>query len=290
MPKKPEWLKIRLRHDENYDHVEGVLSKYSLNTVCHEAACPNRMECYSKRTATFMILGRTCTRNCRFCNVTPGSPDPVDPLEPEHVARAVRDLELRHVVITSVTRDDLPGGGSSHFAEVIRAVRSFNPGTTIEVLIPDFGGDEESLYRVVDAKPEILNHNIETVPRLYQDLRPQADYRRSLKLLVRVKGRDPEVKTKSGIMVGVGETFEEVVLSLRDLREAGCEFLTIGQYLAPSGEHYPVKEYIHPEIFEQYRSEALSLGFEEVASKPLVRSSYHASDMYESSNVPESLT
>jgi lipoic acid synthetase len=240
------------------------------------------MECYSSRTATFMILGSVCTRNCRFCNVNAGEPEPVDPEEPAHIAGAVRDMGLKHVVITSVTRDDLGDGGAGHFAAVVEAVRERNPGVTIEVLIPDFQGEPESLKTVVDSLPEIINHNIETVPRLYPDLRPRADYFRSLDLLKRVRKMDSTLKTKSGIMVGAGESYEEVVSVLHDLRGVYCDYLTIGQYLSPSKEHHPVMEWITPETFDGYRKKALSMGFKGVASSPLVRSSYHAADMLES--------
>jgi len=258
--------------------IEETLRGLNLHTVCEQAGCPNLGECYCSKTATFMILGNQCTRNCTFCQVSKGEPQPVDALEPDHVAQAVRQLELKHVVVTSVTRDDLPDGGANHFARVIYAVREACPGTTVEVLIPDFQGDVDALQTVIDAKPTVINHNIETVQRLYPEVRPMADYRRSLALLERIKAISPGIRTKSGIMVGLGETVSEVMECLRDLRAAQCEFLTIGQYLAPSARHHPVVEYIHPDVFMKLKQEAEALGFVHVASGPFVRSSYHAGE------------
>jgi Lipoate synthase len=223
-----------------------------------------------------MILGKTCTRNCTFCNISKGKAGAVDPAEPDQIARAVKELGLKHAVITSVTRDDLDDGGAHHFVQVIQAIKRANPGVTVEVLIPDFAGNFESLLEVVRAKPEIINHNIETVPRLYPEVRPLADFQRSLNLLQNVKQADSSIYTKSGIMVGLGEESGEVVAILKDLKKTGCDFLTIGQYLAPSQAHHPVVEYVHPDIFENYRREALNIGFKYVASGPFVRSSYHA--------------
>lgn len=277
--RKPDWLRIDLNKGRSLNYVKEILSRFSLNTVCEEANCPNRMECFSKKTATFMILGSQCTRNCRFCNVTHGAPQPVDPEEPDKVAKAAAELELKHVVVTSVTRDDLPDGGARHFSRVIKAIKSLSSDTVVEVLIPDFRGSFAALETVVKAKPEVLNHNIETVPRLYPEVRPAAIYERSLELLSRVKSIDGSMLTKSGIMVGLGEKEEEVFRVFNDLRSAGCDFLTIGQYLAPSAGHYPVAEYISPEIFKMYKEKALSLGFSFVASAPLVRSSYNAAEM-----------
>ena len=277
--RKPDWLRIDLNKGRSLNYVKEILSRFSLNTVCEEANCPNRMECFSKKTATFMILGSQCTRNCRFCNVTHGTPQPVDPEEPDKVAKAAAELELKHVVVTSVTRDDLPDGGARHFSRVIKAIKSLSSDTVVEVLIPDFRGSFAALETVVKAKPEVLNHNIETVPRLYPEVRPAAIYERSLELLSRVKSIDGSMLTKSGIMVGLGEKEEEVLRVFNDLRSAGCDFLTIGQYLAPSTGHYPVAEYISPEIFKMYKEKALSLGFSFVASAPLVRSSYNAAEM-----------
>ena len=277
--RKPDWLRIDLNKGRSLNYVKEILSSFSLNTVCEEANCPNRMECFSKKTATFMILGSQCTRNCRFCNVTHGTPQPVDPEEPDKVAKAAAELELKHVVVTSVTRDDLPDGGARHFSRVIKAIKSLSSDTVVEVLIPDFRGSFAALETVVKAKPEVLNHNIETVPRLYPEVRPAAIYERSLELLSRVKSIDGSMLTKSGIMVGLGEKEEEVFRVFNDLRSAGCDFLTIGQCLAPSAGHYPVAEYISPEIFKMYKEKALSLGFSFVASAPLVRSSYNAAEM-----------
>ncbi|WP_053956057.1 lipoyl synthase [Inediibacterium massiliense] len=276
--RKPQWLRINLSQGRNLDDVENLLKKYSLNTVCREANCPNRMECFSKKTATFMILGKECSRNCKFCNVSHGELEEVDENEPENVANAALDLKLKHVVITSVTRDDLVDGGAGHFAKVIKTIKSNDPKIIVEVLIPDFKGDDEALSKVVKAKPEIINHNVETVPRLYEKVRPMAIYERSLQLLKNVKMMDNNIFTKSGIMVGLGEREEEVIEVFKDLRKAGCDFLTIGQYLPPSKKHYPLVEYIHPEIFEKYKEEALQLGFCFVASGPFVRSSYHAAE------------
>jgi lipoic acid synthetase len=239
------------------------------------------MECFASRTATFMVLGSVCTRNCRFCNVSPGTPEPVDAEEPVRLARAARELGLRHVVVTSVTRDDLPDGGAGHFAAVIRELRTRLPEASIEVLIPDFQGDPDALATVIEAGPEVINHNVETVPRLYSRVRPQADYRRSLELLKRAADCGRPMAVKTGLMLGLGETREEVLELFDDLRRAGCDFLTIGQYLAPSSEHYPVAEYVKPEVFDDYRKEAEKRGFRHVASAPFVRSSYKAAEALE---------
>jgi len=276
--RKPDWLRLKIRSGESMNYVQEILEKNHLNTVCEEANCPNRMECFSSRTATFMILGSRCTRNCTFCDVRSGKPDMVDPDEPIHIANAVSALGLHYVVVTSVTRDDLPDGGSQHFAKVIHAIHGNTPEADVEVLIPDFKGDTAALQTVIDAGPVIINHNIETVPRLYSEVRPQAVYLRSLELLQKVK-KLSSLYSKSGLMVGLGETYEEVIQSLHDLREVECDFLTIGQYLAPSKKHHPVVEYIHPDIFAQYKEEALKMGFRGVASGPLVRSSYKAHEM-----------
>ncbi len=276
--RKPEWLRMKIRGGDNLNYVQEILQKNHLNTVCEEANCPNRMECFSNRTATFIILGSRCTRNCTFCDIATGHPDAVDPEEPIHVAEAVKSLGLTYVVITSVTRDDLPDGGSEHFACVLRSIHKSSPGADIEVLIPDFKGDTKALQTVIDAGPVIINHNIETVPRLYKEVRPQAVYRRSLELLKKVKELSG-LYSKSGMMVGLGETYDEVIASLHDLRSVDCDFLTIGQYLAPSKEHHSVVEYVHPDIFAKYKEEALKMGFKGVASAPLVRSSYKAHEM-----------
>jgi lipoic acid synthetase len=276
MSKKPEWLKVRFKLNDEYKFVEKQLKELGLNTVCEEANCPNRFECFSKKTATFMILGRNCTRNCTYCNVMRNDPDTVDKDEPLHIAKACKSLGLKHAVITSVTRDDLPDGGALHFANVIREIRNANTKTIIEVLIPDFKGNLESLVTVMDAVPDIINHNIETIERLYTTVRPMADYKRSLELLQRIKEYNKKIHTKSGIMVGLGESYEEVLKAFKDLRNHNCDFLTVGQYLAPSKKHHPVMEYIKPEIFKKYEKDAYNLGFKYVASAPLVRSSYQA--------------
>lgn len=277
--RKPKWLRIDLNKGRSLDYVKDILIKHSLNTVCEEANCPNRMECFSKQTATFMILGSQCTRDCKFCNVSNGQQQDVDSKEPQNVAKAVLELGLKHVVITSVTRDDLPDGGAQHFAEVIKAIRACDRHIVIEVLIPDFQGESKALETVVKARPDIINHNIETVPRLYNEVRSKAIYERSLQLLKDVKFLDNSIRTKSGIMVGLGEKHNEVIQVMQDLRDAGCEFLTIGQYLAPSSKHYPVADYITPTEFETYESEGHEMGFSFVASAPLVRSSYNAAEM-----------
>ncbi len=278
--RKPEWLKIKLNQGRSLDYVKDILNRFSLNTVCEEANCPNRMECFSKKTATFMILGSECSRSCRFCNVSHGQLEKVSREEPENVANAVIELGLKHVVITSVTRDDLADGGAGHFAKVIKSIKSRDEKIVVEVLIPDFQGDEEALKKVVDAKPEIINHNIETVSRLYDEIRPEAIYERSLKLIKNVKLMDGNIFTKSGIMVGLGEDEDEIIEVLKDLREVGCDYLTIGQYLAPSKKHQSVIEYIHPTTFKMYKDKALKLGFGFVASDPFVRSSYNAAEMF----------
>jgi lipoic acid synthetase len=275
---KPDWLKVKVQDGSSQRSVERLIRRLSLHTVCEEAHCPNRMECFSRKTATFMILGRICSRNCTFCNVTGGLPEAVDLEEPEHVARAVRELGLAYAVITSVTRDDLPDGGAGHFAAVILAVKALNPDVKIEVLIPDFLGDPWALKKVMEAGPLVINHNIETVPRLYPTVRPMADYVRSLALLQKVKELDDRVRSKSGMMVGLGEEKQEVIGVLQDLRGVGCDQVTLGQYLAPTLKHHPVVEYVPPSVFEEYRELALSLGFRQVASGPLVRSSYRADD------------
>ncbi|MDF3000695.1 MAG: lipoyl synthase [Bacillota bacterium] len=278
--KKPDWLKIRVSYSPKINEVSEMLKALNLHTVCQEANCPNAMECFGKRTATFMILGRECTRQCTFCNVSKGHPMTVDDGEPARVAQAAAELELKHVVVTSVTRDDLPDGGAGHFARVIEEVKKTSPATAIEVLIPDFEGDKEALAAVAAAKPQVINHNIETVKRLYPSVRPIADYDRSLELIKRVKELDPSIYSKSGLMVGLGETPDEVEELLKDLRKSDCDIVTIGQYLAPSELHHPVVEYVTPEQFEKYKKLAEGMGFRHVASSPLVRSSYHAGEAF----------
>lgn len=279
--RKPEWLRVKKSDIGKLKHVNRMIDTMGLNTVCKEANCPNRLECYAKKTATFMILGSVCTRNCKFCNVTGGEPQRLDPDEPRRVAEAVIKLDLRHAVITSVTRDDLEDGGAEQFAKVIRAIKEQDDSIIVEVLIPDFQGNEDALKTVLDAKPDILNHNIEIVPNMYEAMRPEANYKQSLEVLKRTKAYDPTIYTKSGIMVGVGETQEEVVALFKDLVDYNCDFLTIGQYLQPSEEHFPMKEYIHPDVFDYYKDQALKAGLKFVASAPLVRSSYNAAEFFE---------
>lgn len=279
--RKPDWLKVKVRSGQGRERVEEILGRLSLHTVCEEANCPNLMECFCRKTATFMILGKVCTRNCTFCNVIKGNTENVDHGEPLHIAEAVRELELKHVVITSVTRDDLPDGGAGHFARVIGEIKQMDSNVTVEVLIPDFNGDKSALSKVVEAGPEIINHNVETVHRLYPEVRPMASYQRSLELLNNIKQMNDGILTKSGIMVGLGEKKEEVIEVFEDLRSSGCSILTVGQYIAPSKKHHPVVEYIHPDIFEEYKRIGLEMGFRFVASAPLVRSSYHAGKVFE---------
>lgn len=277
MKEKPDWLKKKLNADRSrLSEIKVMLRSLRLNTVCEEAKCPNIGECFASRTATFMILGNVCTRNCRFCAVSKGIPGSPDPKEPENISRAVHVLKLRHAVITSVTRDDLDDGGASQFVDVVRELRKNCPDTTIELLIPDLNGNWKALERIVREHPDVLNHNVETVPSLYVSVRPGATYERSIGLLRRVKEIDSSIITKSGIMVGLGEDEDEVKSVIEDLIGAGCSMLTIGQYLQPSHKHLPVVEYITPEQFESYRIFALERGFSFVASGPLVRSSYHA--------------
>ena len=278
MARKPEWLRIRSGSSSNQDDVFELLQSLDLNTVCKEANCPNYMECFSRKTATFMILGTACTRNCGFCNVRHEKPLPIESDEPERIAQAVKELGMRYIVITSVTRDDLPDGGAGHFASVVRSIRKMNPDTKIEVLIPDFQGSIDALKMVTDSSPDVISHNMETVRALYPQVRPQAQYRRSLELLGNIKQLNPDIHSKSGIMLGLGEMAEQVYELFDDLREVGCEFLTIGQYLAPSAKHFPVYEYIEPRCFDEYGEIAKEKGFLFVASAPLVRSSYHADE------------
>ena len=272
--RKPEWLQKKI-NPAAHAEMERLLGDHRLHTVCQEAICPNISECFRNRQATFLILGKSCTRLCSFCNVTKETPLPADPQEPARVAQAVVRLGLSHVVITSPTRDDLPDGGAGLYAATVAAIREASPDTRIELLIPDFLGDRASIATVVAARPDILGHNVETAPRLYH-IRCGADYRRSLAVLETVRELDPQLKTKSGIMVGLGETEGEVLAVFADLRRAGCAYLSVGQYLAPSKRHYPVQEFIRPERFDFYRDKALGLGFEHVESGPYVRSSYHA--------------
>lgn len=281
MKRKPEWIRAKLYSANRGMEVEKLLKKLNLNTVCTEAKCPNIGECYNRKTATFMILGQVCTRNCKFCNVTKGQTQPIDLSEPENIAKAVQELGLRHVVITSVTRDDLADNGASHFANVITQIKQLNKNTIVEVLIPDFNGNVDDLKTVIYAKPDIINHNIETVSRLYSTIRPMAEYERSLQLLRNVKKYSEGILSKSGIMVGLSEKEDEVIQVMQDLRLVDCDIMTIGQYLAPSLNHYPVYEYIEPKIFDKYKDIGLEKGFKYVASGPLVRSSYFADKAFE---------
>ncbi len=279
--RKPAWLKRRLPTGEAFHQVQELIDSGRLHTVCQEAKCPNIWECFSHRTATFLIMGGRCTRNCGFCAVAAGPPEPLDPGEPARVAEAAARMGLSYVVVTSVTRDDLADGGAAHFAAVIREIRHAIPEAEIEVLIPDFQGEEEALAAVLAARPNVLNHNVETVPRLYPRVRPQADYRRSLDLLRRAGEMSPGIPTKSGLMLGLGESSEEIRQTLHDLVAVGCRILTLGQYLRPSPQHLPVAAYVTPAEFEQWRRAALGMGFSEVASGPFVRSSYHAKESFE---------
>lgn len=272
--KRPEWLKVRLPSGKNYKDVYELMRKSKLNTVCEEAKCPNIAECWNRRTATFMILGDTCTRSCGFCNVKLGIPNELDLDEPRRVAESVEALKLNHVVITSVNRDELKDGGASIFSETVRLIRERMPNTTIEILIPDFKGEEHAFEIIMKNKPDILNHNLETVKRLYHAVRPQAKYERSLNVIKWFKERG--LKTKSGIMVGIGETKEEVIELMNDLYNSGCDILTIGQYLQPTKNHLPVHRYVTLDEFKFYKEYGLKLGFKAVESSPLVRSSYHA--------------
>jgi lipoic acid synthetase len=273
---KPEWLKVRAPGSPSYTRLKGLMRELSLNTVCEEAQCPNIGECWNHGTATFMILGDVCTRACAYCAVSHGRPAEVDTAEPVRVANAIRTLDLTYVVITSVDRDDLQDGGASIFAETIRETRTRLAQCRIEVLIPDFQGNEVALHSVLDARPDVLNHNTETVPRLYRMARSGGRYARTLELLDRSRRYAPDIPTKTGLMVGLGEERDEIIATLKDLRGVGCEILTIGQYLRPSSEHAPMVRYYHPDEFQDLKDVALELGFVRVESGPLVRSSYHA--------------
>ncbi len=275
-PRKPRWLKARFPAGERFSEIKSLLREQELHTVCEEARCPNIGECFNAGTATFMILGDICTRACGFCDVTSGKPMGLDLLEPYRLTQAVERLGLDYVVITSVNRDDLPDGGADVFAACIRAIGHRLPGTQVEVLIPDFEGNRDALATVVEAGPVVLNHNTETVPRLYARVRPKARYERSLELIRRVKQIDPEMTTKSGIMVGLGETMDEVRAVLDDLREHGCDLLTVGQYLRPSLKHLPIERFWRPDEFAEIADYAHAIGFRHAESGPLVRSSYHA--------------
>lgn len=282
MQRKPDWLRVRLSDTKKYNSVNDVIKAHQLNTVCEGANCPNRLNCYSQRTATFLILGEQCTRNCRFCNIEKGDLPHPDLTEPKRVALGVKDLNLAHAVITSVTRDDLPDGGAEIFAATVREIRTHAQDTIVELLIPDMQGNRAALDTIMATGPEVLNHNIETVPRLYEAVRPEADYQQSLDVLKYVKAHYPSTITKSGLMLGLGETMDEVKGVMRDLIEAGVDFLTIGQYLQPSKDHVDLVAYIEPKDFDALGDYAKSIGFKGVASAPLVRSSFFAKELYES--------
>lgn len=285
--RKPEWLKIRLNTNENYQELKKMMRSKTLHTVCEEARCPNIFECWANRTATFMILGDICTRACRFCAVKTGLPTELDWQEPECVAEAVEQMGVRYAVVTSVARDDLKDGGAAIFAATIKAIRKRNPFTSVEVLIPDFMGNWDALKVVMDAKPDVLNHNIETVRRRSDRVRSKAKYDRSLELLKRAKEMQPQIPTKSSIMVGVGETFDEVVEAMQDLRAHDVDIVTIGQYLQPTKKHLKIDRYYTPDEFKQLREIGLSMGFSHVESGPLVRSSYHAHEQMASAQKKE---
>lgn len=272
--RKPEWLKIKLPKGFKTSQVVGLLNEKHLHTICSSGMCPNRGECWGNGTATFMIGGNVCTRSCKFCNVATGRPLPLDKKEIADIVESVKSLELKHIVITSVDRDDLPDLGARHWADMIRALKKECPGVTMEVLIPDFQGRPELVKMVVDEKPDVISHNLETVRRLTPDVRCHATYDTSLKVIRLIA--ESGIRSKSGIMLGLGETPEEIYQTMDDLREAGCEVMTIGQYLQPTAQHYPVQDYIHPDVFEQYRQEGLRRGFRHMESAPMVRSSYHA--------------
>lgn len=279
--RKPDWLKVRFSAGPNFARIDRYHRQQGLNSVCRSAACPNQGECWSKGTATFMILGDICSRTCRFCNVSHDTPLPVDPQEPVRVAKAIAELKLKHAVITSVTRDDLPDGGASHFAALTCEIKKQAPECRIELLIPDLQGNQQALKTILEAEPLILGHNLETVPRLYPQVRQGAEYQRSLTLLAQVKELAPQIVSKSGLMLGMGEKRDEVIQTLKDLRQVHCQVLTIGQYLTPTKEHFPVERYIPPEEFDELKQQAETLGFDHVEAGPLVRSSYHAEEQFD---------
>jgi len=281
--RKPRWLRKPLPSGSDYENLRALISGSSVHTVCQEAKCPNIWECFSQKSATFLIMGDRCTRNCRFCAIPHGPAEPPDPGEPARVAEAAQEMGLKYVVITSVTRDDLPDGGAGLFAKTVMEIHKRIPDAGIEVLIPDFGGSREALMTVVGTRPVVINHNIETVPRLYPSVRPQAIYGRSLELLKRSSRYDSRIPVKSGLMLGLGETHAEIEKALCDLLEAGCSILTLGQYLQPTKDHLQVERFVHPGEFENWRETALKMGFSGVASGPLVRSSFHAKELYQDS-------
>lgn len=280
-PRKPDWLKVRFPAGPNYARIDRMHREQGLHSVCRSAACPNQGECWEQGTATFMILGNHCTRDCRFCNVAHEAPLPVDPQEARRVAEAITELQLKHAVITSVTRDDLDDGGAEQFAAVTKAIHEHSPECRVELLIPDLQGNQAALETILEACPQILGHNLETVPRLYSEARCGANYQRSLALLANAKNFAPEIPTKSGLMLGMGETIQEVVTVMDDLCKVGCDMLTLGQYLQPTRHHLPVVRYLEPDEFSQLREAGLKAGFGHVEAGPLVRSSYHAAEQFE---------
>jgi lipoic acid synthetase len=286
--KKPDWIRVKAGSaSSRFYEIKQILREHKLHTVCEEASCPNIGECFGKGTATFMIMGDKCTRRCPFCDVGHGRPDPLDVDEPLNLARTIAALKLKYVVITSVDRDDLRDGGAGHFVECIRKTRELSPGTTIEVLVPDFRGrDDRALEILKAAPPDVMNHNLETIPRLYREARPGSDYAFSLNLLKKFKALHPAVPTKSGLMVGLGETDEEILAVMRDMREHHIDMLTIGQYLAPSTSHLPVRRYVHPDTFRMFEAKAHEMGFTHAAVGAMVRSSYHADQQAHAAGVP----
>ena len=284
MRQLPDWLKKRVPLNKNVQLTKDLLEKKQVNSVCHNAICPNLGECYAKKVATFLVMGTVCTRNCNFCAVTKGTPEPPQADEPQRLAEVVQDLDLQHVVITSVTRDDLHDGGASHFLNCIKAIRDILPDVIIEILTPDFLGNKKAINTLANTQLNIFNHNLETVPRLYPKVRPQANYQRSISLLAQVKSENSSIYTKSGLMVGLGETFAEIEAVLRDLKEVNCDFVTIGQYLQPSSLHLQVEEYIHPETFKKYQLVGEKMGFKNIAAAPFVRSSYNAQEFFHEYN------
>ena len=274
--RKPSWLKVKANFNQTYRRMKKLLTESGLHTVCQEATCPNISECFSQKTATFMILGGICTRSCSFCDVEKGIPRELDPDEPQRLAEMVEELGLKYVVVTSVTRDDLKDGGASLFAASITEIKKTNPRTKVEVLIPDFGGSFEALKIVMESQPRVLNHNLETVERLYPEVRPEAVYHRSLELLYNAKKLSRKIVTKSGLMIGLGENWDEIIQAMKDLRKVGCDLLTIGQYLRPQSSGYEIRRYYHPDDFEKLKRLGGSLGFKNMESAPLVRSSYQA--------------
>ncbi len=288
--RKPEWMRIGNMDREKIREVQSILRKLKLHTVCEESMCPNIGKCFEKKTATFLVMGDICTRNCKFCDIKFGKPGSLDEDEPQHILEAAKKLSLRHIVITSVTRDDLPDGGAAHYAGITKKLREYDENLIIELLIPDLKGKEEDIQTIVDTKPDIINHNVEVVPRLFRKITPQSNYETSLKLLKLVKEFDPSIFTKSGMMVGLGETKQEVFDVMKDLREVNCDILTIGQYLKPPSSNLEIEEYVHPEIFKEYEELAYNMGFKFVASAPFVRSSFNAEEadfLFETNNVAE---